>query len=403
MEKLTKICIAGKNNIAIKVTEFILENYENIELCVIFNQNDDGQNGFQRSFRKYCKLKNILETNLEEIYDTEDLLFLSLEFDKIVKPHLFSSNRLFNIHFSYLPEYKGMYTSALPIFHGAFYTGVTLHKIDKGIDTGDIIERQKIFINDELTAEELYLNYIEFGSSLVINNIDRLIKGDYSSKPQSIHKSTYYSKNSIDYSKLLINLNSTAFQIQRQVNAFVFPAYQLPEIFDTKIYKVNITNEKSALRAGNIIEETKFYFKVSSIDYDLFVYKDLRDELYDIAKQGDIGRLDYFFENNYSINQRSKEGWDIAIIAAYNGRFEFLDYLIKRYNWDINTCNNNGTSLIMYIMTRASSSNDISYLSYFLEKFNLDANSYDYQQISVIDYARRYGNKEVIQLIEKFI
>lgn len=403
MEKYTKICIAGKNNIAIEVTAFILKNYENIELYVIFNQNDDGQNGFQRSFRKYCKLKNILETNLEEIYDIEDLLFLSLEFDKIVKPHLFSSNRLFNIHFSYLPEYKGMYTSALPILYGESYTGVTLHKIDKGIDTGDIIEQQKIFINDEHTAEELYLNYIEFGSSLVINNIDRLIKDNYSSKPQSIYKSTYYSKNSIDYSKLLINLNSTAFQIQRQVNAFVFSAYQLPEIFETKIYKVSITNKKSILRAGKIIEDTKFYFKISSIDYDILLYKDLREELYDIAKQGDIKRLDYFIENNYYINQRSKEGWDIAIIAAYNGQFEFLDYLIKRHNWDINTCNNNGTSLVMYIMTRASSSNDKSYLSYFLEKFNVDVNSFDYQQVSVVDYARYYGNKEVIQLIERFI
>ncbi|MDE5526784.1 formyltransferase family protein [Elizabethkingia meningoseptica] len=403
MEKHTKICIAGKNNIAINVAEFIIINYKNIELYVIFNQNDDGRNRFQRSFKRYCQLNNILETNLEEMYKIDNLLFLSLEFDKIIKPDLFLSNKLFNIHFSYLPEYKGMYTSALPILHGQSYTGVTLHKIDKGIDTGDIIEQKKILISDELTAEELYSKYIVSGSSMVINNIDILLKGIYNPIPQPRHKSTYYSKNAIDYSKLSIDLNSTAFFIQRQVNAFTFPAYQLPEIFDNKVYKVSISEKKSTLRAGSIIENTKFYFKLSSIDYDVFVYKDLREELFNIAREGKIDDLNYFVENSYNIHQRSKEGWDIAIIAAYNGQFEFLNYLIEIHNWDINTCNNNGTSLVMYIMTRASSSNDISYLSYFLGKFNLDVNSSDYQHVSVVDYARHYGNKDVIQLIEKFI
>ena len=69
-----------------------------------------------------------------------------IEFDQIIKPTEFRSNRLFNIHFSYLPEFKGMYTSAIPILQGSTHTGVTLHGIDQGIDTGPIIAQEKFEI-----------------------------------------------------------------------------------------------------------------------------------------------------------------------------------------------------------------------------------------------------------------
>ena len=58
---------------------------------------------------------------------------------EIIKTKNFKSNKLFNLHFSLLPSYKGMHTSAFPILNGEKYSGVTIHKIDNGIDTGDII------------------------------------------------------------------------------------------------------------------------------------------------------------------------------------------------------------------------------------------------------------------------
>lgn len=73
----------------------------------------------------------------------DDLIFISLEFDKIVNPDLFKDARLYNIHFSLLPSYKGMYTSAIPILNGEEMVGVTFHEIDKGIDTGNIIAQKK--------------------------------------------------------------------------------------------------------------------------------------------------------------------------------------------------------------------------------------------------------------------
>ncbi|MBQ8080233.1 MAG: hypothetical protein IJ236_09800 [Oscillospiraceae bacterium] len=74
------------------------------------------------------------------MYDTEDLIFLSAEFDRLIRPDKFRSQELYNIHFSLLPRYKGCYTSVHPLLHGDTTTGVTFHRIRRGIDTGEIID-----------------------------------------------------------------------------------------------------------------------------------------------------------------------------------------------------------------------------------------------------------------------
>ena len=144
-----KICIAGKNNIACNILEYLIfqKNMKKEQLFVCCNKNDNGKNTWQRSLRYTAKLLGIKEVCLDDLYDIQDLVFLSLEFDKIIKPTLFTSRKLFNIHFSLLPSYKGMYTAALPILNNEKHTGVTFHKIDNGIDTGPIIAQKKIIID----------------------------------------------------------------------------------------------------------------------------------------------------------------------------------------------------------------------------------------------------------------
>ena len=133
------ICVAGKNNIAVDVLEYLIRiNNGRYELGVVCNKTETGKNSWQKSLRFFSQRFNVPEYHLEDMYMRDDLIFISLEFDKIVNPDLFKDARLFNIHFSLLPSYKGMYTSAIPILNGEEMVGVTFHEIDKGIDTGNI-------------------------------------------------------------------------------------------------------------------------------------------------------------------------------------------------------------------------------------------------------------------------
>ena len=60
-----------------------------------------------------------------------------------------------------------MFTSSLPLLYGDEYSGVTLHKIDDGIDTGDIIDQIKFNISSIDSARDLYFKYLENGLILL--------------------------------------------------------------------------------------------------------------------------------------------------------------------------------------------------------------------------------------------
>jgi len=211
---------------------------------------------------------------IEELYEIGSLVFFSLEYDKIINPEQFRSNQLFNIHFSKLPAYKGMYTSAWPILNGEKTTGVTLHKIDKRIDGGDILDQLEFDISSTDTCRDLYFHYNLSAVELFKKNVVSILRGAYKTHRQPVYGSSYYSKNSIDYKVLNIDLRKTAFEVHNQIRAFVFPEYQLPEIRGYKITKSEIMNEPSVLMPGQIVSDNKEFIDVATIDYNIRLYKE---------------------------------------------------------------------------------------------------------------------------------
>ena len=270
--KKINICIAGNFNIAVECSKYLLKKFQNINLYAVFNSNDNGKDLFQKSFKKFCHKNNkIICIDITKAYRIKNLIFISLHFDKIIKTENFKSEKLFNIHFSLLPKYKGMHTTAWPIIHGENHTGVTLHKIDNGIDTGDVISQKKfrILINDN--AEKVFLKYIKNGILLFKKNIRKLILNNYTRKRQTEVNSTYFSKNSIDFKKLKINLNKTAFDVHNQIRAFIFKHYQLPSVGGYKIIKTQILKTKSKLKPGKIINRYGKNLIISTVDYNLLL------------------------------------------------------------------------------------------------------------------------------------
>ncbi len=268
-----KICVAGKNDIAVNAVDYLINklNIEKKDIIAVINRNDIGEDSWQKSLKKYATDNDIVIKELQEVYEIEDLFFISLEFDRIIKTEKFKTKKLFNIHFSLLPSYKGMYTSAMPIINGEKKSGVTLHKIDNGIDTGDIIDQKEFDIDITDTCRDLYLKYIDFGFNLFKKNIDNLLQNNFIAKPQSCIGSSYYSKKAIDYSNLSIDLNKTSFEIYNQIRAFIFKEYQLPKINDFSIEKVELTNEKGIFK---LFEDNGNLIKLSGIDgYVIKAYK----------------------------------------------------------------------------------------------------------------------------------
>lgn len=270
------ICIAGKNDIAANALEYAVEELGPQGIIALPNQNDPGIHIWNKSLRQTAMEKHVRIINsIEDIYNIKDLVFISLEYDKIIAVKKFQSSRLFNIHFSLLPRYKGVYTSALHILNYEKRAGVTLHLMDEGIDTGDIIDQIPFSLNRSINCRELYFLFNKYGFLLFKRNFKKLIfhETTYVTKPQPTLHSSYYSKSSIDYKNLKIDLQKTAFEINAQIRAFYFPEYQIPEIHNYPIRASKILSERSFQKPGTLLEDRSSYIVISTIDYDLKLIK----------------------------------------------------------------------------------------------------------------------------------
>ncbi len=259
-----KICIAGKNDIACNSLKYLIEeiNINKEDIVVLPNKTDEGINKWQKSLKRIAIDNNInVISDIDKLYNIEDLIFISLEYDKIIDVNLFKSKKLYNIHFSKLPSYKGMYTSAWPILNGENYSGVTLHKIDNGIDTGDIIDQLEFKIDINWTCRDLYFTYLKEGFNLFKRNIENILDDNLRFTEQGSVNSTYYSKNSIDYNNLVIDLNKTAFEIYNNIRAFIFFEYQLPIIEGYKIVSVKLLDYRMTQKDKIVLEENTIFIK----------------------------------------------------------------------------------------------------------------------------------------------
>lgn len=269
-----KLCVAGKNNIAVNAMEYLLSSdlIASDSLLACYNDTDDGQDTFQKSYKKFCNERGIESAEIQQLEAINDLIFISLEFDKIINTKKMKSDKLFNIHFSFLPKYRGMYTSVWPILYGDSQSGVSLHLIDSGIDTGDIISQIPISVSTSDTCRDLYLKYIEQGFNLFKRNIASLIDGNYQTFEQPAVGASYYSKSSIDFDCIEIDLKKTAWEIHNQLRAFSFQEYQLPKIYDGEVIRSEILETRSHSKAGTVLKSTNAYIEIATIDYDLRCY-----------------------------------------------------------------------------------------------------------------------------------
>ena len=342
------ICVGGKNDIAVNVVKYCLKQYrDDVEIVCIPVKNDDGENSWQQSLKSYCIRNNIKIVSLEDVYNINNLLFLSTEFDRIVKTEKFMSDKLFNIHFSLLPKYKGMYPAVLPILYGEKKTGVTLHRIRDGIDTGEIIEQSEVIIEPTDTSLNLYKKLIAAGTALVIKYVDLLLKNDYTCVKQKKEESTYFSPETINYANLKLILKATAFQIQNQIRAFSFRPYQLPKFRGIGIVESVITDNVSKEKPGTLIFENDILFKLSTIDYDIILYKDVLQEIFESIRLFENDKAKYLCSSLKLIDEQDEYGWTPLIVAVYENNKEMAEFLVHK-GANVFVKDYNGANLLMY-------------------------------------------------------
>jgi methionyl-tRNA formyltransferase len=118
-----------------------------------------------------------------------------------------------NVHASLLPRWRGAAPIQRAILAGDEVTGVTIMRMDEGLDTGPMLLERELGINGK-NAGQVTEELAELGAAALVEWLDHPTPP----KPQPADGATYASK--IDKAEARIDWASAADQIERQVRAF---------------------------------------------------------------------------------------------------------------------------------------------------------------------------------------
>ncbi|MGC9069703.1 MAG: methionyl-tRNA formyltransferase [Elusimicrobiales bacterium] len=131
-------------------------------------------------------------------------------------------NGLFNLHFSLLPAYRGADPVRWALINGELKTGVSVFKIDEGLDTGPILLSQQTPIYDNEKYDELLIRLSDMGSKLLLETVDIIEKGNIVLKPQQ-GIASYAPKVSVKES--YIDFSSDSSSVYNRIRAFSSDPY----------------------------------------------------------------------------------------------------------------------------------------------------------------------------------
>ena len=239
------ICIAGKNQCSVDFVKYISSKISKKQILILPNKSDKSKDDWQPSLRKYAKKNKYKIVTLEQLYKIDELIFISIEYESIIKTKKFKSNRLYNFHFSLLPKFRGCHTNFFQILKGEKYSGVTLHEIDDGIDTGPIIDTIKFPIKKNTNAFMNYLNLMKYSLKLLKNNFRKLLKHNYKKRKQLLNKGSYFSRSSVNYKNIKnFSIKKISKKEFNKIKALIFYPLQLPVVNNKKIKDIKYKNRK---------------------------------------------------------------------------------------------------------------------------------------------------------------
>jgi len=266
---MVKILIIGRNELAREVIKNIKKS--NYILAYVKPEKIRSNRGL--SALNYCKKYNIKifqenkKNTLSKIIKIfKPKILISCGYPKIIDEKILKKiNYPINIHFGALPKYRGCYSIPMAILNNEKKIGITFHLMDKGIDSGPIIEQYFIKNNNKNSCKQLYLKAVFTASKKILMLIKKIIKKKIKLKIQKQKHSSYYSLSSLKNKKINYNLDIN--YIKNFIRAHYFPPFSpsYKYINRKKIYFLWPLKIKKSARSNNKIGDIKIYNKEAYI------------------------------------------------------------------------------------------------------------------------------------------
>ena len=192
------------------------------------------------------KIRNNVEF-MEEMKKLKPDLFCVVAYGKILPEELLNIPKYgsINVHGSLLPKYRGAAPIQWAILNGDKTTGITTMFMDAGMDTGDMILKQKVEIGEDETTGELWERLSIIGGDLLVKTVDLIEKGK---APRQKQKGEFSMAPMLNKEMAKIDWeNKTAKEIKNLVRGLnpIMGAYSTINGKKIKFWKVNVIGEKN--------------------------------------------------------------------------------------------------------------------------------------------------------------
>lgn len=211
---------------------------------------------------------NKLRKNEEVVTILKDLnpdLIVVVAYGKILPREILQLPRLgcINVHGSLLPKYRGAAPMQWAIINGENITGITTMYMDVGMDTGDMLLKEEVNIEENDNFESLHDKMKEVGANLLIKTIERIQDGTIKKVKQP---EEWTIAPMIDKSMTKIDFNKNAreiFNFVRGLSPFPGAYIKLEDGKIFKVYKVDYNEEEIlGFENGQIVESNKKQLKI---------------------------------------------------------------------------------------------------------------------------------------------
>lgn len=195
----------------------------------------------------------------ETISKYEPDLIITAAYGKILPLRVLNIPSLgcINVHASLLPKYRGAAPVQYAIMNGDAVTGVTIMEMDEGMDTGAMIDKVEVPIDDKIDTETLMAQLAVAGSKLLIDTLPKYLSGEIIAKAQDNNEATICGQIKPDQG--VIDWNLDAKKIHDMVRALTnWPgASTLLDGNKLKIYKTHLVDEVLDGKPGEIVKAHK--------------------------------------------------------------------------------------------------------------------------------------------------
>lgn len=142
--------------------------------------------------------KKKFATSIRELGEVDILLSINYLF--IIEKDLIEIPRILpvNIHGSLLPKYRGRAPHIWAIINGEKSVGITIHKIEEGCDTGDILLQKEIELTDSTTGGDVLKIYSAEYPIMLSKALNMIETKSYQLKKQNHEEATFFGKRTPD-------------------------------------------------------------------------------------------------------------------------------------------------------------------------------------------------------------